>query len=291
MNKILLFLITFFFLAAGVKAAVFHEAIVINNGRVGTNAYSISLTAVSLSPTLSAHNGCQRSLNPSYDCHISIRLERVYSNGQWDPVWLHEVILVDRNPPNWCNSGDCNVTVADAATIGELVPLMKLRGSFGKTVTRNVSISAQVIGLRTCVWLYRIETTTTSGYRYDCGDTLPLMSSCDIIDTDAIIDFGSFSNDVTNRQASGSFKVNCTGDANLRVKFAQSVTNMSLSQDGKLNASLKVRNSTPGNTETESFIKVSSGNQEIFIDGELKNNNTSHTGPFSTSVVAIVEIA
>ncbi|WJD88302.1 hypothetical protein QRD25_01535 [Serratia marcescens] len=289
MNKILLFLITFFFLAAGVKAAAFHEAIVINNGMVGANAYNISLTAVSLSPALSAPNGCRRSRNPSYDCRISIQLERVYSNGSW--MGMSEVLLVDRNPPNWCNSGDCNVTVADAETIGELVPLMKLRGSFGQTVTKAVYIPAQVIGLRTCVYVYRVETTTTSAYRYDCGDILPLISSCDIIDTDAIIDFGSFSNDVTNRQASGSFKVNCTGDANLRVKFAQSVTNMSLSQDGKLNASLKVRNSTPGNTETESFIKVSSGNQEIFIDGELKNNNTSHTGPFSTSVVAIVEIA
>ncbi|NGH10188.1 hypothetical protein G5643_15935 [Serratia marcescens] len=287
MNKIFLFSITFFFLAAGVKAA-FHEAIVTNNGLAGTNVHRLSLTPISVSPALSAPNGCSKAVWPSYPCFIGIQLEAMTPNG---PKNLFNAVLVDRNPPNWCNSGECNVSVANAATIGELVPLMKLRGSFGKTIESSVYITPNATGLRTCVWVQRTEATTTSGQRFDCGNTFPLISSCDIIDTDAVIDFGSFSNDVTNRQASGSFKVNCTGDANMRVKFASSVTNMPLSQDGKLNASLKVRNSTPGNTETESFIKVSSGNQEIFIDGELKNNNTSHTGPFSTSVVAIVEIA
>ncbi len=76
----------------------------------------------------------------------------------------------------------------------------------------------------------------------------------------------------------------------MRVKFSSNVDNIILSEDKKLSSSLKIRGSTPGNNSMESLIKVPAGGTEVFIDGELKNDNTSHTGPFSASVVAIVEV-
>ncbi|CAI0934821.1 Uncharacterised protein [Serratia ficaria] len=76
----------------------------------------------------------------------------------------------------------------------------------------------------------------------------------------------------------------------MRVKFSSNVDNISLSEDKKLIVSLKVRDSTPGNSSMDSLIKVPGGGVDMFIDGELKNDKSSHAGPFSATVVAIVEI-
>jgi hypothetical protein len=169
---------------------------------------------------------------------------------------------------------------------------MKLRGGFGVTKTELYFPRGQITGFKTCLYAWVTSPVGNgSGGVFDCSELIPLTASCDILDTDAVVDFGPIRSDVTSRQASGSFKVNCSNDTDIRVKFASSVTDMKLSQDGKLSVSLKVRNAKPGVNALESFVTVVAGTQEIFIDSDLKNANTSHTGPFSASVVAIVEVA
>lgn len=289
MRKFFLFLTVLFFCAENANAA-FHEAIVKTTLVSGIN-YRIDITPISVSPALSYTNMCNDTYSRGYPCVYGIHAYAVNAQGT-SSFLAASGTLVDRNPPNWCNSAGCNVSVGKAKTVGELVPLMQYRGAFGKTNTYHANIARNVVGLKTCLRIAISEPTgNLSIHLADCGPVFPLITTCDIVDTNAVVDFGYFGSDVTSRQASGSFKINCSSAANVRVKFASSVTHIPLSEDGRLNASLKVRNSKPGSTETESFIEVPGGEQEIFIDGELKNNDTSHTGPFSASVVAIVEVA
>ncbi|WP_145957236.1 MrpH family fimbial adhesin [Serratia ficaria] len=207
----------------------------------------------------------------------------------WNPTHIMASnLLVDKNPPSSCHTADCNVSLTGARTLGELVPLMKYRGAFGKPSTQFAAYSQRY---RTCILVTWVQAQTTSQYYVDCSPVKETNAGCDINDDNAIIDFGTFSNDVKTRQANGSFRVHCANDSNIRVKFLSNSTKISLSDDGKLNAGLKIRNSTPGSTELESFIKLPAGEQKIFIDAELSNDKTSHVGPFSASVVAIVEVA
>lgn len=118
----------------------------------------------------------------------------------------------------------------------------------------------------------------------------PFETTCDIKDSNAIVDFGTFSNDEKTRRANASFRIDCSSDAFMRIKFSSNVDNIALSEDKKLSVSLKIRGSTPGNNSMESLIKVPGDGADVFIDGELKNDNSSHSGPFSAAVVAIVEI-
>ena len=90
--------------------------------------------------------------------------------------------------------------------------------------------------------------------KFGCTPSIPKTLTCDILDTNAVVDFGSFSNDVTARQATGTIKVNCSSEAYLRVKFNSNVTNMPLSQDGRLTASLKFEDLIAG--VGDNYVKV-----------------------------------
>ncbi|MDT3252436.1 hypothetical protein QZQ97_16095 [Serratia sp. root2] len=289
-----LILATLFGYATGANA-VFHEASVQQLEPAGGSFYKYSITAISVSSLAPFPNQCYYSASTYLDCDISISLQRIYANGTavGSNAYVFAPLARRLNGLGSCypaGGPDCK-SINEAKTIGELVPLMKLSGVFGKTATGNVHIGNNIIGVRSCIRTY-VQSSVSGGVSFDdCGPTLPVKTTCSIADSNAIIDFGSFSNDVVTRKASGSFRVNCSGEAYMRVKFASSVTDMSLSQDGKLRASLKVRNSIPGLTDLESFIKVPGGSQEIVIDSELKNSGSSHTGPFFASAVAIVEIA
>ncbi len=177
-------------------------------------------------------------------------------------------------------------------TIGDLVPAIQALGGFGKTRSSAINYNRIMMGFQTCIGHQQIKNGVISGFQaYDCGPTQPLITTCNITDSNAIVDFGTFSNDEKTRRANGSFRIECSNDAVMRVKFSSNVDNIVLSQDKKLSVGLKIRGSTPGNNSMESLIKVTGGGTDVFIDGELKNDNSSHTGPFSASVVAIVEIA
>lgn len=289
--KTIFLLVSLLFVGGAGASGAFHETIV--EVKKDGSYHRLTLTALSVSPALTAPNACNRtSSDINYPCSISVKLFLMGSAGKRYETAL-VAFLISRDPPNQCYFDGCYVSLSGAATIGDLVPLINYAGHLGKSASIRMFVNPawDIVGTMTCIYTAVGSFNGGSSYTADCGPTTPFTTSCDVLDTDAVVDFGSFSNDVKSRQASGSFKVNCSGGANIRVKFSSNVANIALSEDKKLNASLKIRNSTPGSNEMESFIKVPSGEQEVFIDGDLKNNNTSHTGPFSASVVAIVEIA
>ncbi|MCC4106636.1 fimbrial protein [Serratia ureilytica] len=182
-----------------------------------------------------------------------------------------------------CYTDDCKTSTLTAKTMGELAPLVKYLGHNGTRTPRSLEYIGDM-EIRLCFTAASPLVGT-----FACGPVIPTTTTCDILDTNATVDFGSFSSDVTARQASGNIRVNCSNEAYVRVKFVSNVTNMPLSQDGRLTASLKFRDEIAG-TGGENYLRLPGGSREIFIDGELRNNNTSHTGPFSVPVVAIVEL-
>jgi len=287
MKSALLFLIVFFCSVSTANAAYHNATTIIRKGEIpGSFLVTTTLHDIGQIPDRNLCYGITTNT-----CGYAFVIYPIMSTGAVaSPMLLQS--LVNRDPPNICSYSTCNTSLASATTLLDLVPLMKHRGAFGNTKTELLRPWFTLIGFKSCLYFsYTTSIGNGSSGRFDCSELIPLTTSCDILDTDALVNFGSFGNDVVSRQASGSFKINCSGDSSVRVKFASNVTNMSLSQDGKLTASLKVRNSTPGENSLESFVNVRAGTQEIFIDGDLKNNNTSHTGPFSASVVLIVEVA
>lgn len=290
MKSALLFLIVFFCSVSTANAAYHNATTIIRKGEIpGSFLVTTTLNDIGPIPDSNICNGTITST--AYPCGYTFAIYPIATNGSVATARLI-TDLVDRRPPNQCSTSTCKTNIATAKTIGELVPLMKYRGGFGIAKTELIRPYFELEGFRSCLYFSNSSAVGNgSSGRFDCSPLIPLTTSCDILDTDALVNFGTFGNDVVSRQASGSFKIDCSGDSSVRVKFASNVTNMSLSQDGKLTASLKVRNSTPGANSLESFVNVRAGTQEIFIDGDLKNNNTSHTGPFSASVVLIVEVA
>ncbi|EPA6640842.1 hypothetical protein NGC47_15380 [Serratia marcescens] len=275
--------------------AAYHDAPTSVRKGEEPGTYLITTTLNDIAP-IPSWNACHYTTsNTGYSCGYVFGLYSAHWDGNVYPGGaMISIPLVDRTPPNQCNTSNCNTSLATAQTIGELVPLMKLRGGFGvtKSALYRPGAEGKRPGFKTCIYSWRASAIgNVDGGLFDCSELIPLTASCDILDTDAVVDFGPIRSDVASRQASGSFKVNCSNDTDIRVKFASSVTDMKLSQDGKLSVSLKVRNAKPGVNSLESFVTVVAGTQEIFIDGDLKNANTSHTGPFSASVVAIVEVA
>lgn len=257
----------------------------INNVAPGRDA-QFSVTAISVSSIAPFNNSCYDSGtgtpgNPYYTCQTYIVVLPVNARGESLKVLSSAVLLDTKLTGN-----------LSYATIGELVPAMQAFGGFGKTKIGTTINNSTIVGFKTCIEQTKIKnSSTSSSVRHDCGPIEPIKTTCNITDSNAIIDFGTFSNDEKTRRANGSFRIDCSNDAFMRVKFSSNVDNIALSQDKKLSVGLKIRGSTPGNNSMESLIKVTGGGSEVFIDGELKNDNSSHAGPFSASVVAIVEIA
>ncbi|BEN61793.1 hypothetical protein NGC47_15375 [Serratia marcescens] len=268
MKNIFLLLIVFFGGMNVARSADFEAIPRIEN----KDAYyaHLSFTFLNVSSDSTLPNYCFQSKNP---CMMAL----VMTVGG-NPVL--SVPLVDANSS--CNTADCNTSTRTARTMGELAPLIRYLGRNGQSSPRELR---QVGGwdIQLC-----LSFSNPNFAKFGCTPSIPKTLTCDILDTNAVVDFGSFSNDVTARQATGSIKVNCSSEAYLRVKFNSNVTNMPLSQDGRLTASLKFRDLIAG--VGDNYVKVPGGNREIFIDGELRNNNTSHTGPFSVPVVAIIEL-
>lgn len=269
MKKFFLLLIVFFGGMNVARSADF-EAIPHIEKTSGTYAW-LSFTFLYLLPDSQVPNPCLGQ----YNCQITLAMTLLsYPRVNALIAW----------PNDSCNTADCNVSTRTARTMGELAPLVRHYGRNGAKSTRDIN----ELGTKPLQFCF---TWTLNGYYqgiFGCGPVISSTTTCDILGTDAVVDFGTFSNDVTARQATGTIRVNCSSEAYLRVKFNSNVTNMPLSQDGRLTASLKFRDLISG--VGENYVKVPGGNREIVIEGELKNNNTSHTGPFSAPVVAIVEI-
>ncbi|BEO59201.1 hypothetical protein SMQE22_43470 [Serratia marcescens] len=269
MKKIFLVLIVFLG-GINVASSANFEAIPRIEPVSGSSAF-LSFTFLRILPESQEPNPCYGQRN----CMLSVVM--TLSNSPRVSVALAEA-------NSSCNTADCKTSTSTAKTMGELAPLVRYLGRNGTNSTRDIN----QIGnwpLRLC---FGVAINGNWGGPFGCSPEIPRTNSCDILDTNAIVDFGSFSSDVTARQATGSIKINCASEAYLRVKFNSNVTNMSLSQDGRMSASLKFRDLIAG--VGENYVKVPGGNREIYIDGELRNNNTSHTGPFSVPVVAIIEI-
>lgn len=251
-----------------------------NNAAPGGYA-QYSITPISISPLAPFKNYCDSNGSSSYTCQTAIVVFTVNAQGSL-LTGLYSALLLDTK-----------ITGARPYnTIGELVPSMQSFGGFGKTMSDSMYYNPAIVGFQTCIHhAYIKNASTSSAVRYDCGPTQPIKTTCNITDNNAIVDFGTFSNDEKTRRANGSFRIECSSDAFMRVKFSSDVDNIVLSQDKKLSVSLKIRGSTPGKNSMESLINVPGGGAEVFVDGELKNDNSSHTGPFSAAVVAIVDIA
>lgn len=269
MKKIFLLLIVFFGGMNMARSADF-EAIPHIEKTSGSYAW-LSFTFLYLLPDSQVPNPCLGQ----YDCRIGLTMALAgYPRVSLALVW----------PNDSCNTADCNISTRTARTMGELAPLVRHLGRNGTKSYRDIN-DIGTRPLQLCFYW------TLNGYYqsiFGCGPLISSTTTCDILDTNASVDFGTFSNDVTARQATGTIKVNCSSEAYLRVKFNSNVTNIPLSQDGLMTASLKFRDLIAG--VGENYVKVPGGNREIFVDGDLRNNNTSHTGPFSVPVVAIVEI-
>ncbi len=270
MKKIFLLLIVFF---GGMNMARSADFEVIPHIESTSPTYAwLSFTFLYLLPDSQVANPCFAQ----YNCQLGLSMY----NGSYPRVGVALTYANDS-----CNTADCNTSTRTAKTMGELAPLVKKFGRNGTKSNKDINNLGPSPYLRMCFhW-------SLNGYYqgfFGCGPEIAKTTTCDILDTDAVVDFGSFSNDVTARQATGTIKVNCSSEAYLRVSFNSNVTNMPLSQDGRMTASLKFRDLIAG--VGENYVKVPGGNREIFIDGDLRNNNTSHTGPFSVPVVAIVEI-
>ncbi|CAI2151647.1 Uncharacterised protein [Serratia ficaria] len=255
-----------------------------NNAAPGGYA-QYDITPISISPLAPFKNYCASNGNgspgqPYYTCQTAIVVYTLNASGGRHSTIYSGSLL------------DTKITGARPGdTIGELVPAMQLFGGFGKTSSSAIYYSPAIVGYQTCIVHQKIKNGVISAFQaYDCGPAQPLKTTCNITDSNAIVDFGTFGNDEKTRRANGSFRIDCSNDAFMRIKFSSNVDNIVLSEDKKLSVSLKIRDSTPGNSSMESLIKVPGGGVDVFIDGELKNDNSSHAGPFSASVVAIVDI-
>ncbi len=270
MKKIFLLLLIVFFGGMNAARAANFEAIPRIEPTSGSYAF-LSFTFLRILPESQEPNPCYGQR----DCMLSVVMTLSSSPRA-------SVALAEANSS--CNTADCKTSTSTAKTMGELAPLVRYLGRNGTNSTRDIN-QVGSWPLRLC---FGVAINGRWSGAFGCGPEIPKTNSCDILDTNAIVDFGTFSSDVTARQATGTIKINCASEAYLRVKFNSNVTNMPLSQDGRMTASLKFRDLIAG--VGENYVKVPGGNREIFIDGELRNNNTSHTGPFSVPVVAIIEL-
>ncbi|QXX96923.1 hypothetical protein IM817_01450 [Serratia marcescens] len=292
MRKMVLSLLMWIGFTGGIQAA-FYETSIRNNGVVSSgNGYTtndVSVTLISFSPNSPVVNDCNITIHPYARgrCSSSIYVYSVRADGFTYYSAFAVALFTNVTPP--C----CDVNMYYASTLGELVPLMRNNGAFGKTVTLRLSIPSNAMGLKTCIITAYGNQQGSSYFAgpYDCTPVVPIDTTCDIVDTNASIDFGTLSNDVSTKKSSSSFRVNCSGDAKLRIKFDKDISRLSLSNDGLLYSSLKIRDSISNISGNDIFVSVSAGSQEIFIDAEFHNNGSSHVGEFSASAVAIIEIA
>ncbi len=197
MKSALLFLIVFFCSVSTANAAYHNATTIIRKGEIpGSFLVTTTLNDIGPIPDSNICNGTITST--AYPCGYTFAIYPIASNGSVATARLI-TDLVDRRPPNQCSTSTCKTNIATAKTIGELVPLMKYRGGFGIAKTELIRPYFELEGFRSCLYFSNSSAVGNgSSGRFDCSPLIPLTTSCDILDTDALVNFGTFGNDVVS---------------------------------------------------------------------------------------------